>query len=177
MNTSHILMLSAFLALTSGSLVLAEEPAVGGSPTQGVTTPTGTSPTSALPTGQPLGKVDVHAQRIRQALNLTNEQLAVWQRFEDTWREQSKAIVQAQQTRTDFPMTAPERLQRQITLMEQRLNAMKAISVAQQALYQALTPQQQRIMDTLAPGAGSSPGAPTGASSAPNGASGRGIRK
>jgi|GEM_PF-6447053 len=163
MNTSRTLMLSAILVMVSSGLTLAAEPPLG-STTQEATTSSSTPSAPSPQTGQSLGKIDARAQQIKQVLNLTGEQQAAWQKFEDTWREQAKALqVQHQQVRTDSPVTAPERLQRQIALMEQKLAAMKAISVSQQALYEVLTPQQRQIMDAQAPGTGPGPRPETGA--------------
>ncbi|CAK0779925.1 periplasmic protein CpxP/Spy [Gammaproteobacteria bacterium] len=159
MNSLHALMLSTSLTLAGSGLALAEPPAgapAGSGPGHeaafvSAKPSVGTPPPVPGPQGQ---GIEPRIQQMKQALNLTNEQQGAWQKFETVWREQAKEMQgQRQQMKADAPMTAPERLQQQITLLEQQLVGMKAISVAEQALYQVLTPQQRQIADMTAPGA------------------------
>ena len=150
MKIFSVMLLNASLLLSIGNLAFAN-------PSAGNNTSTNEPPRADIaPISTPEQQADQRARRIpprmqhmKEGLNLTPEQQGPWQKFEDTWIAQMKSILmQNQRSKMDTPMTTPERLQLQITHMEQRLDAMKKISAAQQALYQILTPQQRQIMDT-----------------------------
>jgi len=85
-------------------------------------------------------------QQMKESLNLTPEQQEAWQKFENTFTNQTRNIL-ARSIDKNKLLTAPERLQRQIDILERRLEALKKISVVQESLYQILTPQQKQIMD------------------------------
>lgn len=97
--------------------------------------------------------------RLKTKLNISTAQEAAWQSFVDTNRQQMTDMLQARSTALeqfkqakqagqDQPrLNAPERMEKHIEFMKQRLVHMENRQAALKALYVALTPEQQRIAD------------------------------
>lgn len=150
MKNFSVMLFPTALLLTVNSWAIADEVNTSNPPaTQGENLPAAANPSSAEATAEkPKRQLPPRLQQMKEALNLTNEQQELWQQFENTWVEQMSNMFARLLGKANNPQTSPERLQHQIAIMEKRLEALKKISGAQQALYQALTPEQRKIMDT-----------------------------
>jgi hypothetical protein len=88
---------------------------------------------------------------LKTALDITDAQAAVWKAYEDA----SRANVQSMQTARETMIkamqsgSALDRMQARITMMQARLDALKALQPATEALYKALSPDQQKQADLL----------------------------
>jgi hypothetical protein len=107
--------------------------------------------------GMMMGQEDLKAMvegrlaYVKTALSITEEQATAWKAYEDA----ARADVQNMQTAHQAMMTAMQsgsaidRMQTHITMMQARLDALKALQPAAETLYKALTPEQQKKADTL----------------------------
>jgi len=88
---------------------------------------------------------------VKTALSITDEQAAAWKAYEDASRANVQSMQAAHQTMITAMQSgsAIDRMQAHITLMQARLDALKALKPATEALYKALTPEQQKKADTL----------------------------
>jgi len=88
---------------------------------------------------------------VKTALGITEEQAAVWKAYEDASRANVQSMQAAHQTMITAMQSgsAIDRMQAHITMMQARLDALKALKPATEALYKALTPEQQKKADTL----------------------------
>lgn len=88
---------------------------------------------------------------IKTALGITDAEGSAWKAYEDA----ARANVQSMQTAHEAMWNAMksgspiERMQAHITMMQTRLDALKALQPATEALYKALTPDQQKKADRL----------------------------
>jgi len=88
---------------------------------------------------------------VKTALSITDDEAAAWKAYEDA----ARADLQSMQTVHQAMMTAMQsgsaidRIQTHITMMQARLDALKALQPATEALYKALTPEQQKKADAL----------------------------
>jgi hypothetical protein len=88
---------------------------------------------------------------VKTALGITEDEAAAWKAYEDV----SRANVQSMQSAHQAMMTAMqsgsaiERMQSHITMMQARLDALKALQPVTEALYKALTSEQQKKADAL----------------------------
>ena len=88
---------------------------------------------------------------VKTALGITDDEAAAWKAYEDA----SRANVQNMQSAHQAMMTAmqsgsaTERMQSHITMMQARLDALKALRPVTEALYKALTSEQQKKADAL----------------------------
>jgi LTXXQ motif family protein len=107
--------------------------------------------------GMMMGQEDLKAMvegrlaYVKTALTITEEQATAWKAYEDA----ARADVQNMQTVHQAMMTAMQsgsaidRMQTHITMMQARLDALKALEPAAETLYKALTPEQKKKADTL----------------------------
>ena len=112
---------------------------------------------SGMGAGMMMGQEDLKAMvegrlaYVKTALSITEEQATAWKAYEDA----ARADVQSMQTVHQAMMTAMQsgsaidRMQTHITMMQARLDALKALKPAAETLYQALTPEQKKKADTL----------------------------
>ena len=88
---------------------------------------------------------------VKTVLGITGDEAAAWKAYEDA----ARADVQSMQASHQAIMTtmqsgsAIDRMRTHITVMQLRLDAMKALQPATEALYKALTPEQQKKADSL----------------------------
>jgi hypothetical protein len=88
---------------------------------------------------------------VKTVLGITGDEAAAWKAYEDA----ARADVQSMQASHQAIMTtmqsgsAIDRMRTHITMMQSRLDAMKALQPATEALYKALTPEQQKKADSL----------------------------
>jgi Spy/CpxP family protein refolding chaperone len=88
---------------------------------------------------------------VKTALEITDAEATVWKAFEDASRANVQGMQAAHQAMMTLMQsgTAVDRMQAHITMMQSRLDALKALQPATEALYKALTPEQQKQADTL----------------------------
>ena len=88
---------------------------------------------------------------LKTALEITDAQASAWKAYEDA----SRANVQSMQTARQTMMkamqfgSALDRMQDRIAMMQARLDAMKVMQPATEALYKALSPEQQKQANML----------------------------
>jgi Spy/CpxP family protein refolding chaperone len=88
---------------------------------------------------------------VKTALEITDAEATVWKAYEDASRANVQGMQAAHQAMMTLMQsgTAVDRMQAHITMMQSRLDALKALQPATEALYKALTPEQQKQADTL----------------------------
>ncbi len=84
---------------------------------------------------------------LKSKLSITPEQEAQWSAFSDTVLQQVEQMKASHQQRKSIPATAPERIDRQVELMKQRVAGFEAMGQAAKGLYAVLSPEQQQIAD------------------------------
>jgi periplasmic protein CpxP/Spy len=81
-------------------------------------------------------------------LKLTPEQEPLWQAFADKAKGEAGKGMQAMRDQAaDANLTAPERMAKMQTLMQERLNAMTGVNDSFNRLYTALSPEQKKVAD------------------------------
>jgi len=107
--------------------------------------------------GGMMGQRDLRAEvegrlaYVKTALGITDNEAAAWKAYEDAARANVQSMQSAREAMVAAIQsgTGVERLQKRIALMQTRLDALKALQPATEALYKALTPEQQKKADTL----------------------------
>lgn len=100
--------------------------------------------------GDPQAAMQKHLDKLQADLKLQPNQQGAWQAYVTQMQanmQKMQAAHQAAKTSADTTLTLPQRLDRRETLMQSRLTDMQAADTALKALYAALTPAQQAIMD------------------------------
>jgi len=111
----------------------------------------GMGPSMMMGQGDLKAMVEGRLAYVKTALGITEDEATAWKAYEDT----ARANVQSMQVSHRAMMavmrsgSAMERMQAHITMMQSRLDALKALQPATEALYKALTPEQQKKADTL----------------------------
>jgi len=92
-----------------------------------------------------------HAQkrlgRLKAALQITPEQETQWSAFSAAVLQQMEQFKARHEAMKNPAASAPERIDRQIEAMKQRLAGFEAMGQAAKDLYAALSPAQQQIAD------------------------------
>lgn len=93
-----------------------------------------------------------HLDRFKAELKITAAQESAWQSFAEKARQQFDSMPEqcpmvAANTTPTTPLSAPERMDKGIEFMKQRLTRMEAMSAAMKDLYAALTPEQKTVAD------------------------------
>jgi len=96
----------------------------------------------------PVANAEKHLLAFKKELKITDDQEQVW----DAYAEKTKSNVKDIRDRMneamhDQPQTAPERFDRHIALMRERLTSFEKMDEALRQLYVALTPEQKVIAD------------------------------
>jgi LTXXQ motif family protein len=88
---------------------------------------------------------------IKTALGITADQAEAWKAYEDAARANGESMqtAHAAMMKAMGDGTAMEHMQAHIAMMQARLDALKALQPATEALYKALTPDQQKKADQL----------------------------
>lgn len=95
-------------------------------------------------------KIDQRLARQKEQLKITPNQEAAWQTYSDTMKQtmQRKGVKRGDTAKEQ--LSAPERMNRQIERMKQRLASMEVMATAMQNLYAQLSPEQRVIADQQA---------------------------
>lgn len=94
-----------------------------------------------------VARVQERLEKLKAALQITPEQEPQWSAFAD------KVLTQVQQMKAEHESmkvrlaTAPERIDRQLTLMKGRASRFEVVAQAAKDLYATLTPEQKQIAD------------------------------
>jgi Cache 3/Cache 2 fusion domain/LTXXQ motif family protein len=106
-------------------------------------------------------KVEGRLAYAKTLLGITDSEAAAWKAYEDVSRANVQSMRAAHQAMMDAEQSgsAIERMQAQTGMMQARLDARKALQPATEALYKALTPEQQERADAVLMLLGSTVGA------------------
>ena len=96
-------------------------------------------------------KVEGRLAYAKTLLGITDSEAAAWKAYEDVSRTNVQSIRAAQQAMIDAERTgsAIDRMHAQTAMVQARLDAMKALQPATEALYNALTPDQRERADVV----------------------------
>jgi Cache 3/Cache 2 fusion domain/LTXXQ motif family protein len=96
-------------------------------------------------------KVEGRLAYAKTLLGITDSEAAAWKAYEDVSRANVQGIQAAQRAMMTAEQSgsAIDRMQAQTGMMQARLDAMKALQPVTEALYKALTPEQQERADTV----------------------------
>jgi len=100
--------------------------------------------------GDPQAAMQKHLDKLQADLKLQPNQQGAWQAYVaqmQTNMQKMQAAHQAAKASASTTLTLPQRLDQRETFMQTRLTDMQAADTALKALYTALTPAQQAIMD------------------------------
>jgi hypothetical protein len=88
---------------------------------------------------------------MKTALAITSDQAEAWKAYEDAARanEKSMETAHAAMWKAMEDGTPIEHMQAHIAMMQARLDALKAMQPATEALYKALSPEQQKKADRM----------------------------
>jgi hypothetical protein len=95
----------------------------------------------------PLAHAQKRLGRLKAALQITPEQETQWSAFSTAVLQQMEQFKAAREAMKNPAASAPERIDRQIETMKQRLAGFEAMGQAAKDLYAALSPAQQQIAD------------------------------
>jgi len=85
--------------------------------------------------------------KLKSALRITPEQEAQWSAFSDTVLMQMEQWKASHQQEQSAPVSAPERIDRQIERMRRSVTTFEVVGQAAKDLYAALGPDQRKIAD------------------------------
>jgi protein CpxP len=85
--------------------------------------------------------------KLKAKLDIRPEQETQWDAFSQTVLQQVEQMKATHQQRKGGPVTAPERIDRRIEMMKQRVAGFEAVGQAAKGLYAVLSPAQQQIAD------------------------------
>lgn len=99
----------------------------------------------------PVQRVERHLALLKYQINVTDAQEPLWQAYEQKMKAEAGKGMQALRTQSvDEKLSAPERMAKMQSLMEERLAAMKGVNESFKRLYEALTPEQKAKADQFA---------------------------
>ena len=100
---------------------------------------------------QPVQHIDGQIAFYKAELKITDAQSPQWNAFADALRGSATRLHQSMAHGTDAKdvVTAPERMQRRITMLTAQLDAGQAILAAANPLYAVLTDEQKKVADEL----------------------------
>ncbi len=100
------------------------------------------------PHPDPVAKVETRLANFKKELKITKDQEQTWAAYAEKTRSNVKEIRdRMNEAMHDKPQTAPERFDRHIELMRERLASFEKMDEALKQLYAALTPEQRAIAD------------------------------
>lgn len=87
---------------------------------------------------------------LKYQLKITTEQEPLWNAYSEKMKAEAGKGMKAMRDSVDDKLSAPERMAKMQSLMEERLTAMKGVHESFSRLYAALTPEQKAIADKQA---------------------------
>jgi LTXXQ motif family protein len=102
----------------------------------------------------PKAMVEGRLAYVKTALGITDDQSTAWNSYADTARTNQEGMHKAFETmrNTMHSGSAIERMQSRISMLQARLDALKALQPSTEALYKGLSPEQQKKADRLLSG-------------------------
>jgi hypothetical protein len=99
----------------------------------------------------PIRHIDGQIAFYKAELKITDAQSPQWNAFADALRGSATRLRQtmAQGTDTKDIVTAPERMQRRVTMLTAQLDAAQTVLAAATPLYAVLTDEQKKLADDL----------------------------
>jgi hypothetical protein len=154
MKRNHTIIASLILAAGLSSVALAQ----GGRNMGGCD---GMGPMGMGPGGQggqmgkqggmkfdPAQRAERHLTMLKGQLKITPEQEPLWQAYAEKMKANAGTGMHAMRDQmADTKLTAPERMTKMQTLMEEHLTKMKGVHDGFNRLYAALTPEQKTVAD------------------------------
>ncbi len=96
----------------------------------------------------PAQRAERHLAMLKYQLNITDAQEPLWQAYEQKLKAEAGKGFQAMRGQAaDANLSAPERMAKMQSLMEERLAAMKGVHESFNRLYDGLTPEQKKAAD------------------------------
>lgn len=151
MKRTHKIIAGLLLAAGIGSVAFAQ----GGRGGWGCD---GSGPMGMGPMGRqasmkfdPAQRAERQLAMLKYQLNITDAQEPLWQAYEQKLKAEAGKGFQAMRGQAvDASLSAPERMAKMQTLMEERLAAMKGVHESFGRLYDGLTPEQKKVADQYA---------------------------
>lgn len=98
--------------------------------------------------GDPATRAERHLSYFKSELKLTPQQEPLWLAFAEKVKAKAGQSFKAMQDQAkDASLTAPERMDKMVALMKERVAAMEATHESFKRLYDALTPEQKKVAD------------------------------
>lgn len=101
---------------------------------------------------EPGARMAQHLDQVQRDLKLTPQQQPAWDAFRAAMTAQAEGMTAMRDQMQADGKTLPERLTQRQAMMEQGMARMQAMSKTVQDFYAQLTPDQQKIADTLMAG-------------------------
>jgi len=98
----------------------------------------------------PAERAEQRLDYMKYQLKITADQEPLWNAWAEKMKGQMGQGMRAMRGAADDTLTAPERMAKMQSLMEERLAAMKGAHESFERLYAALTPEQKAIADKQA---------------------------
>ncbi|MDP1524718.1 MAG: Spy/CpxP family protein refolding chaperone [Rhodocyclaceae bacterium] len=99
----------------------------------------------------PAQRAERHLSMLKGQLKITPEQEPLWQAYAEKMKaDAGKGMHAMREQMADTKLTAPERMTKMQTLMEEHLAKMKGVHDSFNRLYAALTPEQKAVADQYA---------------------------
>lgn len=99
----------------------------------------------------PAQRAERHLSMLKGQLKITPEQEPLWQAYAEKMKaDAGKGMNAVRDQMADTKLTAPERMAKMQTLMEEHLGKMKDVHDSFNRLYAALTPEQKTVADQFA---------------------------
>lgn len=96
----------------------------------------------------PAVRAQRHLDMLKGQLKLTPQQEPLWQDFAEKMKGHAGKGMQAMRSQaTDEKLTAPERMAKMQSMMQERLTAMSGVHESFNRLYAVLTPEQKTVAD------------------------------
>jgi Spy/CpxP family protein refolding chaperone len=99
----------------------------------------------------PKAMVEGRLAYVKTALGITDDQASVWNSYADAARAKQQGVQSARDAmmKTMQSGTVIDRMQSRIAITQAALDALKAMQPSTEALYKALTPEQQKKADAM----------------------------
>ncbi|MFN4148471.1 MAG: Spy/CpxP family protein refolding chaperone [Rhodocyclaceae bacterium] len=141
-------ILAGLLVIAAISSISFAQAAGPGNPTEPGMGPMGKMGHHAAMRFDPAQRAKARLDDLKSRLRITPEQEPLWNAYaEKVQAEVGKGVTEMRALAAEAKLTAPERLARRESLMEERLAAMKAVHESFNRLYAVLTPEQKLIAD------------------------------
>ena len=106
------------------------------------------------PMGHPMGaggmmNRDAMQQQLHDQLKLTSDQEAAWKTFTDSMKQAHSMPAKGNQSTDWSTLTMPQRAEKMLEMMKQRVKSMESNVNAMKAFYAKLTPEQQKAFDAF----------------------------